>query len=195
MWNTERELRVTRSKVTSINTKKWWMKASGCLLDVFARFSSLIPRNFNHGRSYSSLVTRHSLLPLHTNHGFTLLEVMVALAILATAFAAALRLHSDSMGVLISARIHTKAAELAQFKLTEIEITGFKDVGLISGDFGDMAPDYVWDLQVEDTPAELWKKITVRVVNKHGGRAGEFELTEYMPDKALLATFQRPKEE
>lgn len=118
---------------------------------------------------------------------------MVALAILATAFAAALRLHSDSMGVLISARIHTKAAELAQFKMTELEMAGLSEIRMTSGDFGEVAPDYVWDVQVENTPAEIWKKVIVRVVNRHGGRAGEFELTEYMSDKALLATFQSQK--
>lgn len=120
---------------------------------------------------------------------------MVALAILATAFTAALRLHSDSMGVLISARIHTKAAELAQFKMTEVEIAGVQDFKSASGDFGDLAPDYVWAVQVEDTPAELWKKVSVKVANKHGGRAGEFELTEYMSDEALLTSFLKPKRE
>lgn len=128
------------------------------------------------------------------NAGFTLLEVMVSLAILATAFAAALRLHSDSMGVLISTRIHTKAAELAQYKMTEIEMVGFKESGLPSGDFGELAPDYVWEVRVEDTPAEFWKMITVRVRNRHGGKAGEFELTEYMADPAALARLQGPKD-
>lgn len=118
---------------------------------------------------------------------------MVALVILATAFAAALRLHSDSMGVLISARIHTKAAELAQFKMTELEMVGLGEIRMTSGDFGEIAPDYVWDVQVENTPAELWKKVTVRVVNRHGGRAGEYELVEYMSDKALLAALLSQK--
>lgn len=115
-----------------------------------------------------------------TNHGFTLLEVMVSLAILATAFAAALRLHSDSMGMLISSRIHTRAAEMAQFKMTDIERLGFKKIGPKEGDFGDMAPDYVWEVVVEDTPDPFWRKVTVVVRNRHGGRAGEYRLVEYM---------------
>ncbi|MEW6664829.1 MAG: prepilin-type N-terminal cleavage/methylation domain-containing protein [Thermodesulfobacteriota bacterium] len=145
-----------------------------------------------------SLVTRNSSLPLraritehghdqrprtritNTNHGFTLLEVMVSLAILATAFAAALRLHSDSMGMLISSRIHTNAAELAQFKMTDIERLGITNMGATEGDFGDMAPDYFWDIQVENTPDPFWKKVTVVVRNRHGGRAGECRLVEYM---------------
>lgn len=145
-----------------------------------------------------TLATRQSTLSSRTritgtNHGFTLLEVMVSLAILATAFAAALRLHSDSMGVLISTRIHTKAAELAQYKMTEIEMAGLKDFGLPSGDFDEVAPDYIWEVRVEDTPLEFWKMVTVHVRNRHGGRAGEFELTEYMADQAALANLQGQK--
>lgn len=122
-------------------------------------------------------VTNHVFL---SHRGFTLLEVMVSLAILATAFAAALRLHSDSMGLLISSRIHTKAAELAQFKMTDIERLGLKNMGPREGDFGDVAPDYVWDIQVEETADPFWRKVAVIVRNRHGGRAGEYRLVEYM---------------
>ena len=61
--------------------------------------------------------------------GFTLLEVLVAMAILATAFAAVLRLHSDSMDMVIASRAHTKALELAQYKMTEIELSGPEKLG------------------------------------------------------------------
>jgi general secretion pathway protein I len=131
----------------------------------------------------------------NTSHGFTLLEVMVSLAILATAFAAALRLHSDSMGVLISTRIHTKAAELAQYRMTELEMGDYKGPRMTSGDFGELAPDYIWEVRVEDTPTEFWKMVTVQVRNRHGGKAGEFELTEYMADKEVLARLQAAKRE
>jgi general secretion pathway protein I len=126
-----------------------------------------------------------------SHRGFTLLEVMVALAILATAFAAALRLHSDSMGMLISSRIHTKAAELAQYKMTEIELTGWMNLGLPAGEFGELEPDYVWDVRVESTPSVLFKKVTVAVRNRHGGKSGEFELSEYMLDEVVAASFEK----
>jgi type II secretion system protein I len=124
------------------------------------------------------------------HQGFTLLEVMVSLAILATAFAAALRLHSDSIGVLISTRIHTKAAELAQYKMTEIEMVGLKNLGLRSGEFGELAPDYVWEMRIDDTPSEYWKVVTVHVRNSRGGRAGEFDLSQFMTDKGAIAYFK-----
>ena len=112
--------------------------------------------------------------------GFTLLEVMVSLAILATAFAAVLRLHSDSMDMVISTRVHTKGAELAQLKMTEIELLGLKNLPFISGEFGDLAPEYTWNIKIEPSPINLWKKVTVIVNNKNMGKGGEFRLTEYM---------------
>jgi hypothetical protein len=105
---------------------------------------------------------------------------MVSLAILATAFAAALRLHSDSMGMIISSRIHSKAAELAQFKMTDIERLGLNDMGPREGDFGESDPDYVWDVQMGETPDPFWRKVTVVVRNRHGGQAGAYSLTEYI---------------
>jgi hypothetical protein len=107
---------------------------------------------------------------------------MVSLAILATAFAAALRLHSDSMGMLISSRIHSKAAELAQFKMTDIERLGLKDMGPREGDFGESEPDYVWYIQVDETPDPFWRRVTVAVRNRHGGQAGAYSLTEYIQE-------------
>ena len=47
------------------------------------------------------------------DRGFSLLEVMVAMAILATAFTAVLKLHSDAMDMVIAGRMHTQEAELA----------------------------------------------------------------------------------
>lgn len=111
--------------------------------------------------------------------GFTLLEVMVALAILATAFAAVLKLHSDSIEMVIASRVNTKGAALAQYKMTEIEIVGLDKLPFMSGEFGEMAPDYVWDVEVEPTQLNPWVKVTVKVRNRNMKGAG-FNLTEYM---------------
>ena len=112
--------------------------------------------------------------------GFTLLEVMVSLAILATAFTAVLKLHSDSMEMVISSQAHTKGADLAQYKMTEIEIAGLKNLPFMSGEFEEFAPEYSWNINIEPTPITLWTKVTVTVSNKNIGKGGEFRLTEYM---------------
>jgi general secretion pathway protein I len=112
--------------------------------------------------------------------GFTLLEVMVALAILATAFVAVLKLHADSVEMMITSRIHTSAAQLAQFKMTEVEILGLENLGLLSGEFSELAPDYEWKISVEPTPLMDWNKVTVTVTNRYIRQGGEFQLTEYI---------------
>jgi len=118
---------------------------------------------------------------------------MVSLAILATAFTAALKLHSDSITILLSSRSQTKSAELAQYKMTEFEIKPLGESGRQSGDFGELAPDYLWEVRVEDSPEKLWKIVTVHVRNKHGGRSGEFELVGYTMDKGALARSREEK--
>ncbi|MCF8061061.1 MAG: prepilin-type N-terminal cleavage/methylation domain-containing protein [Deltaproteobacteria bacterium] len=112
--------------------------------------------------------------------GFTLLEVLVSMAILATAFAAVLRLHSDSMDMVIASRIHTKALELAQYKMTEVELSGVRNVTMLSGDFADQAPDYHWELQIEPAAMAPWSKVTVVVANRNLKQGGRVHLTSYL---------------
>jgi hypothetical protein len=106
---------------------------------------------------------------------------MVALAILATAFAAVLKLHADSVEMLLTSRMHTSAAQLAQYKLTQIEVMGIENLPFLSGDFDNLAPDYKWSVEVEPTGMKDWNKITVTVSNRLVRKGGEYQLTEFMP--------------
>ena len=106
---------------------------------------------------------------------------MVALAILATAFAAVLKLHGDSIEMLLASRIHTKAAQLAQYKMTQIEVMGVENLSFLSGEFDDLAPDYRWSVEVEPAGMKDWRKITVTVSNRLVRRGGDYQLTEFMP--------------
>lgn len=117
--------------------------------------------------------------------GFTLLEVMVALAILATSFAAVLSLHSDSMDLVIGSRFQTRASQLAQYKMNEIGIAGIRNLSFKSGEFGDEAPEYVWEIETESTPVPAWLKVTVSVNHMETGQRGAFRLTQYMLAKPM----------
>ena len=84
-------------------------------------------------------------------HGFTLLEVMIALAVISIALLAVLSAQSQGVSLANESRFNTTASLLAQGKMAEIETVG--DVGDLrrgSGDFGEAFPDYVWRLSVED---------------------------------------------
>ena len=109
---------------------------------------------------------------------------MVAMAILATAFAAVLRLHSDSMDMVLESRIKTKALELAQYKMTDLELSGLGNLGLQSGEFDDLAPDYQWEVSVEPAAIAPWSRVTVYVRNRHM-KSGGVRLTSYMLSRPL----------
>jgi general secretion pathway protein I len=84
------------------------------------------------------------------NSGFTLLEVMIAMAIIAIALVAVFGSQSQSLSLANEAKFNTTAALLAQGKMAEIEILKGEDLASNSGDFGEDFPDYRWDLTVSD---------------------------------------------
>jgi general secretion pathway protein I len=84
------------------------------------------------------------------NPGFTLLEVMVAMSIIAIALTALLASQSQSISIAGEAKFSTTAAFLAQSKMAEIETKTGDELIYDSGDFGDDFPDYSWEMEVQD---------------------------------------------
>ena len=82
--------------------------------------------------------------------GFTLLEVMVALSIIAIVLVSVYKLHAQTVSMNYEVRFYTTAPMLAQKKMAEIESESLKDMGDDSGDFGDEFPDYRWNVVVDD---------------------------------------------
>ena len=82
--------------------------------------------------------------------GFTLLEVMVALALIAIALTAVLGSQSQSVSLAGEARFNTTAALLAQTKMAEIELKDPEDLTADSGDFGEDFPGYTWQSSVSN---------------------------------------------
>ncbi len=132
--------------------------------------------------------------------GFTLIEVMVAIAILGVALMGLLALHHQSMQSVIRAQQMTRAAMLAQAVMTEAEIERFPDLGSTKGDFqasfpGEF-PDFQWQRTVEasGTFPDVRK---VKVAIYYGpGLAQSFSLVEFLhspipPDLTQLPTGTR----
>jgi general secretion pathway protein I len=82
--------------------------------------------------------------------GFTLLEVMVAMAIIAIALTAVFGSQSQSLTLASEAKFSTTAAFLAQSKMAEIEARKPEDLTSDSGDFGEDFPGYLWELSLKD---------------------------------------------
>ena len=112
-------------------------------------------------------------------NGFTLMEVMIAMAVLAIALVAVFQLQSQSISMSTDSRFMTTAALLAQSKMVEVEagstLTNHKE----DGDFGPDYPQYTWYLEVGDTQLSQFKKIEVTVINKVFIKGGTYKLVLY----------------
>jgi len=91
--------------------------------------------------------------------GFTLLEVMIAMAIIAIALTAVLGSQSQSMSLASEARFNTTASLLAQAKMAELDQMPVRELMSDSGDFGEDFPGYSWQVSVSsvflDVPGEV----------------------------------------
>ena len=83
-------------------------------------------------------------------YGFTLLEVTVAMAIIAIALTAMLSSQSQSLSLANEAKFSTTATLLAQNKMAEFETVKSEDLVSDSGDFGEDFPNYFWEMKVSD---------------------------------------------
>lgn len=81
---------------------------------------------------------------------FTLLEVMVAVAVIAISFVSLLASQSQSLSVAGEARFRTIASLLAKQKLAELEAGGFANLSSGSGQFDEDFTEYHWQTDVKE---------------------------------------------
>jgi len=116
--------------------------------------------------------------------GFTLMEVMVALSVVAIALMAIYRMQTQTLFMDARGRFDTEAALLMRQKLADMDTIDAKDLSGDSGDFGDAHPGYTWQIQTEDVSSELLKEDgpTLKRITVSIGLNGEesvFNLTTY----------------
>jgi len=126
---------------------------------------------------------------LQPQRGFTLLEVMVALSIIAIVLVSVYRMHAQTVSMNNEVRFYATAPMLAQIKMAEIESESLKDIGDDSGDFGDEFPDYRWNIVIDDVEStELGnmvkdlKKINLLISLKNDGFIYNLRAYKYLRD-------------
>lgn len=95
--------------------------------------------------------------------GFTLLEVMIALAIIAVAFVALLGLRNSDIVMHDRARAVIQATALAQQRLGDTVVGPFPDIGSSEGRFDDEHARYGWRQEVAPTPFDFVREVRVSV--------------------------------
>lgn len=107
-------------------------------------------------RSFAARVRRshekHGRVASATLRGFTLVEVLATLMLMAIVLPAVMKGIQLSQAAASSARRRTEAAGLAEGKLSEIVATAQWQGGNLSGDFGPGWPDYHWQAVVQAWP-------------------------------------------
>ena len=100
--------------------------------------------------------------------GFTLLEVMIAMAILAIVLVTVFHSQSQSIAMANESRAMTTLALLAQSRMAEVEGQQNLSTGQTSGKFGDDFPDYSWTASItqpQGPGSSFLRKIEITVVH------------------------------
>jgi len=96
--------------------------------------------------------TRHRIIRLR--RGFTLVEVLAAMMLIAIALPAIIKGISLATSVSTTARRRTEAVGLAESKLKEIVTAVEWQGGQMAGDFAPDWPDYHWQATVSNWPLD-----------------------------------------
>jgi general secretion pathway protein I len=112
--------------------------------------------------------------------GFTLLEVMVALAILAIALITILSHQAISIDLGNEAKVVTRATLLAQERMVELLAQNEIDVGVNEGEVTEGTPIFKWVTKVEESEVEGMRSVEVVIKWKEGEREKDVQLVTYV---------------
>jgi general secretion pathway protein I len=113
----------------------------------------------NHHQRRAMTAEQTAARSLQLQRGFTLLEIMVALSIIAIVLVSVYKMHAQTISMNNEVRFYATAPMLAQIKMAEIESESLEDLGDDSGDFGDEFPDYRWNIVIDDVESTALENI------------------------------------
>ena len=119
--------------------------------------------------------------------GFTLIEILITLTILAAALPALLQAFTTATRSQGLSDDSTTALYLLKFRMAEIEMEGYPDVGQETGEFGENTR-YFWRSVVEDIESEEVeniRQVMVTVTWQHKNRERSMSMTTFMADRQM----------
>ena len=98
-----------------------------------------------------------------TRSGFTLLEIMVALSIIAIVFLSIFKMHAQTISMTASSRFYSTAPILARNRLAAFLSQPQDDFTDDAGDFTETHPGYVWQIKIQDIESEADSNVLKRL--------------------------------
>jgi len=122
--------------------------------------------------------SRRQAAPAAGAEGFTLLEVMIALAIMASVIMTVLGAVNFQLGILANERDNTAFVLLARAKMAELMQPG-KTIQASDGTLAPAHPELTWQAELFPTELPMLQKLVVRVQRAADKR--EVALERYIP--------------
>ncbi len=103
------------------------------------------------------------MIARQSKNGFTLLEVMAALAIVAVALVTLLGSHLVSLDLALLHKEQSLASTLAGRMMRENMTIPYDDLESADGDFSPDHPEIGWEIEVSDADIDNLKEITITI--------------------------------
>ena len=115
------------------------------------------------------------------DHGFTLLEIIICLGLIALVLVAVFHLQAQNLDLQSEAQFMTTATCLLQERLSQIQALERIDEGTNSGDFGKDHPDFTYTQEVSEVPdTETLFKVKVAVILERDKARRDLWLETYL---------------
>jgi general secretion pathway protein I len=114
--------------------------------------------------------------------GFTLIEVLIALIILAVALAAAMRANNASIDIATDSRARLAANVVVKNRIAELQtMRPTLDIGVRTGNETQMGVALAWKIDVASTPNALIRRVTATAGIEGDNERNLANLTAYLP--------------
>ena len=120
-------------------------------------------------------------------NGFTLVEILVTLTILSAALPALLQAFTSATRNQGLSDNSTTALYLLKFRMAEIEMSGYPDVGQETDEFGENTR-YRWRSVVEDIQSEEVeniRRVMVTITWQHRNRERSMSMSTFIADRQM----------
>lgn len=125
-----------------------------------------------------------------SERGFTLLEVLVAVAILGIAMAAIIKSVSENTANAAYLREKTFAHWVAVNKLAELRVTEAWETGRSSGKSQMVEREWPWQVEISETPNSEIRRVDIAVFSPQNPEAQLASLTSMLGDPKMRAAPQ-----